>query len=364
VSSLLILPVLVASVRFDPGRWGSVALATGCAALAIVCLRLEPTLAMPSDGPVGAAAGSPGTVRSYCVDMSADVSVARRLAGALEPVAGQAQFSPECHRNYAALGFPPSPGTVGSTALPEKCSFFTARGSVLGDVPAEVIAAAFAVFNPDEIVPLVRRGQALADAATMWAARLDGAAAQLRRILGPSPDRVDWVSAQLLEAAQDLPLAGRSFFAAQRAAAIPDDPVGRLWRAADRLREFRGDSHIQVWSAAGFDPLEIGLLSDQFWGLAPRAHTAGRGWTATQLDAGEDRLRTRGLLDATGRLTEQGRTEREAIEVRTDAALAPAIAALGDDVGELLSTLEPWGRSIRDAGGYLTPLVRFTFDTD
>lgn len=295
--------------------------------------------------------------------MSEVVSVARRVAGAIEPVAGQAQFSPECHRNYEALGFPPSPGKVGLTALPDKCAFFTARGSVLGDVPAEVVAAAFAVFNPDEIIPLVRSGQALADAATVWAARVDGAAAQLRRILGSTPDRVSWVTERLLAAAEGLPLAGRAFFAAQRAAAIPDDPIARLWRAADRLREFRGDSHIQVWSAAGFDALEIGLLSDLFWGLAPRAHTAGRGWTPEQLAAGEDRLRARGLLDDGGRLTKQGRTSREEIEEHTDAALAPALAVLGDDTEDLLSTMEPWGRAIRDAGGYLTPLVRFTFDT-
>ena len=61
-----------------------------------------------------------------------DVSDARRLAGALEPIAGQAQFSPECHRNYEALGFPPSPGRAGLTALPDRCAFFTARGAVLG----------------------------------------------------------------------------------------------------------------------------------------------------------------------------------------------------------------------------------------
>jgi hypothetical protein len=292
-----------------------------------------------------------------------DVSLARRLAGALEPIAGQAQFSPECHRNYVALGFPPSPGHVGLTALPDKCGFFTARGSILGDVPAELVAAAFAVFNPDEIVPLVRRGQALADAATVWAARLDGAASQLRRILGPEPDRVGWVSDRLLAAAEDLPLASRAFFAAQRGAAIPDDPVARLWRSADRLREFRGDSHIQVWSAAGFDPLEIGLLSDLFWGLAPRAHTAGRGWTVDQLDAGEARLRARGLLDGDGRLTEHGRTVRADIEDRTDQAVTPALAVLGDDIDELLATIQPWGRAIREAGGYLTPLVRFTVDS-
>lgn len=289
------------------------------------------------------------------------MSVAQRLAGALEPLAGQAQFSPECHRNYQALGFPASPGKAGLTALPDKCAFFTARGSVLGDVPAEVVAAAFVVFNPDEIIPLVRRGRALADTATMWSARLDGAAAQLRRVLGPAPEGVGWVTERLLAASEDLPLAGRAFFAAQLGAAIPDDPMGRLWRASDRLREFRGDSHIQVWSAAGFDPVEIGLLSDLFWGLAPRAHTAGRGWTTDQLAAGEDRLRARGLLTADGHLSDRGRTVREDIEDRTDAALSHAVNVLGGDTDDLLATIEPWGQAIRDAGGYLTPLVRFMF---
>ncbi len=74
---------------------------------------------------------------------------------------------------------------VGASALPDKAGFFTSRSAVMGDVAAELVAAVFAVFNSDEIIPLAKRGQELADAATLWAARLDGAAAQLRRILGP-----------------------------------------------------------------------------------------------------------------------------------------------------------------------------------
>ena len=288
------------------------------------------------------------------------IPLARRLAAAIEPVAGQAQFSPECHANYEALGFAPSPGMVGSTALPDKCGFFTSRGAVLGDVPAEVVAAVFAVFNPDEIVPIVRQGKNLANASTMWTARLDGAAAQLRRILGSDPGRAGWVADRLLHAADDLPLAGRALFAGQLAAEIPDDPIARLWRSADRLREFRGDSHVQAWSAAGFDPIEIGLLSDLYWGLAPRAHTRGRGWTEEQLDAGEERLRAGGLLQGDS-ITQRGREVREAIESSTDAAMSHALAVLGDDVEQILATLEPWGAAIRAAGGYLTPLVRFTF---
>ncbi len=288
--------------------------------------------------------------------------MARLLASALEPIAGQAQFSPECHANYEALGFAPSPGFVGATALPDKAGFFTSRSAVMGDVTPELVAAAFAVFNPDEIVPLAKRGHELADATTMWAARLDGAAAQLRRILGPEPVGAAWVTERLLRSADDLPLAGRALFAGQRSQAVPDEPIARLWRSADRLREFRGDSHIQVWSAAGFDPTEIGLLSDLYWGLPGRAHTAGRGWTPDQLGAAEDRLATRGLLDASG-LTDRGRKEREQIEAATDAAMTAALDVLGNDIDQILTTLEPWGAAIRAAGGYLTPLVRFTFPT-
>ncbi|MBA2514207.1 MAG: hypothetical protein H0V26_07755, partial [Solirubrobacterales bacterium] len=158
------------------------------------------------------------------------------------------------------------------------------------------------MFNPEEIIALVRRGKDLADAATMWSARLDGTAAQLWRILGPAPAGAAWVTERLLAAADDLPLSGRPLFAGQRAMAIPEEPTARLWRSADRLREFRGDSHVQVWSAAGVDPLEIGLLSDLYWGLPARSHTAGHGWTDARLGWGPaDRAaRLRLIADAYG----------------------------------------------------------------
>lgn len=290
------------------------------------------------------------------------VPAARRLAAAIEPIAGQAQFSPECHAAYEALGFGPSPGTIGRTQLPDRAGHFTSRGSVMGQVPGQVVAAAFAVFNPDEVVALVDAAWLRTDARTVWAAREGGAVAQLRRVLGPDPTAAADVADRLLEAAEPLPLAGRPLFAGQRARDVPDDPVARLWLATDTLREFRGDSHIQVWSSGGFDAVEIGLLSDLFWGLAPRAHTRGRGWSDEQLAAGEDRLRSRGLVDGDG-LTEEGRQRREEIEAGTDAALAPALGRLADDLDDLIEVMEPWGAALRQTGAYLTPLVRFTFDS-
>jgi hypothetical protein len=288
------------------------------------------------------------------------VTPARRLAAAIEPIAGQAQFSPECHANYEALGFGPSPASVGATAVPDRSAYFTARGSVLGQVPGTVVAAAFAVFNPAVVVPLVEEGWQRTDAATIWAAREAGAVAQLSRILGSDPTGARELADLLLPASEALPLAGRALFAGQRALDVPDDPVARLWRATDRLREYRGDSHILVWAGEGLDPVEIGLLSDLYWGLPPRAHTGGRGWSDDQLAAGEDRLRSRGLLDG-DTLTATGFDLRDRIETDTDALVEPALRMLGGRVDDIVGRLQPWSAAIVAAGGYLSPAVRFTF---
>ena len=83
---------------------------------------------------------------------------ARALGGALEPIIGQVYFSPECHANYVALGFEPSPGDMNGVALPQGDAYFTSRGSLMGQVPGEVVAAAFAVFNPQVVIPAVTAG--------------------------------------------------------------------------------------------------------------------------------------------------------------------------------------------------------------
>jgi hypothetical protein len=127
--------------------------------------------------------------------------------------------------------------------------------------------------------------------------------------------------------------------------------MGDMWRAGDILREFRGDAHTAAWTSAGLDATEIGLLTELYWGLPPRSYVRTRAWSDPQLDAATERLRARGLVDDDG-MTDQGRTLREAVEVATDDQCGPAVAALGEDLGELLAVLEPWGAAIRAAGGY------------
>jgi hypothetical protein len=286
---------------------------------------------------------------------------ARALAAALEPVIGSVYFSPECHAAYAALGFGPSPGPVtgdewaeshwGHVAMPDGVAYFASRGSLLGRVRGEVVAAAFGVFNPDVVAPAVDMAWHVADPDDIGTARTEGAVAQLVRILGPSPAGVDEAADLLADAVAPLAPAGRPMFAGASAQPVPTDPVGRMWQLGDRLREHRGDAHVNAFSSAGFDGCRFQVLTERCAGMPPRTYSAGRGWTAAQLDTAERRLEADGLLDGPA-VTAAGRAAREAVEVATDEQCRPSLDALGDDVVTLIAILLPWGEAIRAADGY------------
>jgi hypothetical protein len=279
------------------------------------------------------------------------VIAARALAAALEPVTGQVYFSPECHSGYEALGFGPSPAMMGDVALPDGAAYFCSRGSVMGQVPGELVAAAFGVFNPAVVVPAVAQGWTLTDAATICEARTQGAVAQLRRILGHEPDGLARATELLARANEGLRPEGRALYAGLLALGLPDDPMGAMWRLGDRLREYRGDSHIAAWTSAGFDATEIGLLTELYWGLPLRTYIRTRAWTDADLDAAEARLVERGLV-ANGAFTDEGRAAREAVEDCTDAACRPVVDNLGADLDELVAILHTWDDAVQGAGGY------------
>jgi hypothetical protein len=129
-------------------------------------------------------------------------------------------------------------------------------------------------------------------------------------------------------------------------------PLGDLWRAADLVREHRGDSHVIAWAVGGADAVEVLLLTEQWWGLPARAYCPSRGWTAADMDADFARLARRGLMTADERLTDAGRAFREEIEVRTDELERPLLDALGDDLDELVTYLDAWSEAIIAAGPY------------
>lgn len=276
---------------------------------------------------------------------------ARALAAVLEPFAGQVYFAPECHQRYEKLGFSGSPGSFGGVAGPDGPAYFTSRGSVMGQVPGTVVAAAFAVFNPIAVVPSVTRGWELTDAKTICAERDAGATEQLVRLLGAEPEGLARVTELLQRACAPLRPEGRPLYAGQLSLGLPGTPMGDAWRLADMLREYRGDSHTAAWIGAGIDATEIGLLSELYWGLPMRSYSRTRAWSEADYDAATERLTARGWI-ADGGFTEAGRQARETIEVATDGQMAGAIAALGDDFEELITLMTPWGQAIRSGQGY------------
>ena len=277
---------------------------------------------------------------------------ARLLARLIEPLTGQVYFAPECHERYEALGFNGSPFTTGDgVALPDGPAYFTSRGSALGQVPGQLVAAAFGVFNVEVVTPAVTFGWTRTDADTIADARLEGGVGQLERILGAKPEGIDRANEILARAVAPLEPWGRALFAGNLALGLPGTPVGDLFRLGDQLREFRGDSHIAAWVASGHDAAEIGLLTELYWGMPTRTYVRTRGWTDEQLDAAEARLVEAGLMQD-GQLTEAGRDGREQIELATDAQMAPAVEAIGGDMQELEDLLRPWALAVMQAGGY------------
>jgi hypothetical protein len=285
------------------------------------------------------------------IDQATLSTRARMLGSVLEPVIGQVYFSTECHANYVALGFAASPGEMNGVAMPDGPAYFTSRGALMGQVPGELVAAAFAVFNPQAVVPSVSYGWTLTDATTICTARREGAIASLVRILGPSPDGVARARGLLERTVATCRPEGRPLFAGALSQPMPDTDLGAVWHIGDMLREYRGDSHTAAWISLGLDATEIGLLSELYWGLPMRSYSRTRAWSDEQFDAATERLTARGLV-ADGGFTDEGREVRESIEIATDFQMRDAIEALGDDADELFALLAPWGAAVRDAKGY------------
>jgi hypothetical protein len=286
---------------------------------------------------------------------------ARRLRNAVEPLAAGIYFAPEAHEAYAALGFSPSAASNDGVQMPDGVAYFASRGACLGQVDGHVIAAAFGVFNPAIVVPLVANAWTITDAASILAAREHGARESLRRMLSPSgsgsgtsgdpPEGCARATELLRRGADAARGEGRHLFSGLQSLGFPGDPIADLWRAADLVREHRGDSHIAAWIAHGFDATEISLITEPYIGLPMRTYARSRAWSDAEFDAALERMTARGYFKA-GELTQDGLDAREAVEDATDLQETSIVDAIGADFDELCGILEPWADAIREQKGY------------
>lgn len=266
-------------------------------------------------------------------------SRSRTLRDLIEPIAANVYFAPEAQAAYAELGLDYGPG------------YFCSRGGCLGRPPGHVVQAAFAVFSPTFVLPSVETGWSKTTPEAILDARLQGAVASLERILGGVPEGVKRATELLRRAADAGTPEGRPLYAGLSSLGFPGDPLGDLWRAADLVREHRGDSHTCAWVAAGVDACQITLLTELWWRIPLGRYVPTRGFSPDEIAAGIADLEERGLV-AGGEFTPIGEALRASIEEATDNGERKLLAAVGDDTEELFALLAPWTDAVLEAKGY------------
>ncbi|MFZ2015678.1 MAG: MarR family transcriptional regulator [Nocardioides sp.] len=260
--------------------------------------------------------------------------VARRLYELTEPISLVNFFSLEPHDAMAALGF-----------RGYWDGYFAGRSAPLGRAPAEVVHAAFYNFADGEVARHIPKVWDTTTPEAAHAARQQGCVTALRRILGNLVETPGLARAAelLAQASTSAPTEGRVMYAGLRALPVPEEPVARLWHAANMLREHRGDGHIAALVAEQVGGIEAHVLSALDMGIYPadsfgRIHHLPKTYLAEVMNG----LRDRGLLDANGRFTDAGRATKDRIESLTDAlAEAPYDGLEPPEVDELISVLEP-----------------------
>ena len=268
-------------------------------------------------------------------------SVARRMFALIEPIAAVNFSAAEPNEAMAELGF-----------RGYWDGYFAGRAAPLGTAPAEVVHAAFYNFADGEVARHIPKVWETTSPVAAYAARLQGCAAALRRILdGVATSDAARAGELLTKAAVSAPTEGRVMYAGLRALSTPDAPLAVLWHAANMLREHRGDGHIAALITEGIGGLESHVLCSLDMGIYPaesfgRIHHLPKEQLATLMDG----LRDRGLINASGLFTATGRATKDRIEALTDAlAVAPYAALTRSELDEVIALLEPMAQQIAAA---------------
>jgi hypothetical protein len=261
---------------------------------------------------------------------------ARRLRDALEPIATQGWWGRSVNARMKALGLDFFQGYVWG------------RAASLGEPTAAVVAATFGVFEPNFIGSVYSSATVVASRFDVLAARDAGASEGMLSLIGAHTADV---TAPLLRAMTDLDATGRPLFAALRALDPPADPLGRLWRAAEMVREHRGDGHLAACIAAGLDPVTMNVLTELWLEFPLGMYSSTRGYSPEQMAVAVEGLRRRGWMDGDA-LTAAGRTARLAIEDATDLSQADLVRQLGGRLTDIVTEAGKWSNQLVKAGGF------------
>ena len=267
---------------------------------------------------------------------------ARRLHRLVEPIHLVTYFSSEPTDALMALGL-----------RNYWDGYFAGRAAPLGRIPAEVVHAIFYNFADGEVARHIPRVWDIATPEEALAAREQGSAAALRRILDDLADAPGLARAADLatRVATRAPTEGRVMYAALRALPVPEEPVARLWHAATLLREHRGDGHIAALVAEGIGGTEAHVLHALSEGIPAAKFGRVHHLPAVRLAAVVEGMRGRRIIDASGWLSAAGREKKERIESLTDDLAAAAYSSLEPrELDQLIVDLDPISAALDAAG--------------
>jgi hypothetical protein len=202
------------------------------------------------------------------------------------------------------------------------------------------VTATFYNFAPSMVARAVPQVWSMAAPPTAIGARLRGAEGALRDVLGDDADGagIAGAAATVRAVVEGLPVTGRALFAANASLPWPDPPILALWHGLTLVREHRGDGHNAVLAAAGIDGCAAHALAAAVGGTPREVTQPARGWTDHEWEAAIGALEARGLVDATGAATDEGRSRHAMVERRTDELALEPWRTLDDDALEALVT--------------------------
>ena len=117
------------------------------------------------------------------------------------------------------------------------------------------------------------------------------------------------------------------------------------------LREHRGDGHIAALVAAGIGGTQAHVLHALSENIPAEKFGRVHHLAADRLARVVDGMRARGLIDASGWLSDAGRKTKERIESLTDDLAAPAYSILEpSELDQLIADLEPIAATLDAAG--------------
>lgn len=262
------------------------------------------------------------------------VSDARRLRDALEPIATQGWWSRPVGELLDGLG------------LQSFESYVWGRCAPLGLPEPATVVSAFGVLEPSLITELYIQGKAKVSREAILRARARGATSAIASVV--DDDEADAISGPLIAALASLDGMGRPLFCGLRALPLSDSAAGRLWQAAEMVREHRGDGHIAALVAADLDAVEANILTELWCGYSIGEYTQTRGFGLDVIEAAKGRLVDRGWIEADS-LTEAGLAARLEIEEATDRSQSRLIARLGDGCQDIIRRAEAVSERLLEA---------------